>query len=274
MPNQLTPVIRKVLISPTLANEMLKSNTRNRRLRPPVILRYVQEMKENRWKENTGEMIKISKSNEILDGQHRLHAIVKANVSLNLHVITGLEDDVFDVLDTGSLRNAADVFHISNVSHSNYLPSIIQTYEAINREKKNSESLNASQRITHTMLLNLYYERELFWSATAVKTVRWYKGFHRILPPSVIGGMYAVFHDRNTAQAEEFMNQLCMGYNLSNKTIGVLRAKLISDKVSKLKMEINYKNAIILKTWNLFRKNAEAKILKFDSSVEKFPTAI
>ena len=71
--------ITKKLITPSIAKGLLESNTKNRGINELVVSRYANDILKGNWKEDTGEAIKISKMNIILDGQHRLCAIVKAN---------------------------------------------------------------------------------------------------------------------------------------------------------------------------------------------------
>ena len=111
--------IEKILITPTMAKELLEKNINNRNVKQPVVARYAKDMIAGKWKQDTAELIKISKTGLILDGQHRLLAIVKANVSIYFHIASELEDNIFDVLDTGSIRNSCDVFNIQNIKNYN-----------------------------------------------------------------------------------------------------------------------------------------------------------
>jgi hypothetical protein len=108
--------IQKKLITPARASELLQSNVKNRTPKNPVVSKYARDMANGKWKNDTFELIKISRSGVILDGQHRLMAVVKANIPIYFHVVEGVDDSVFDVLDTGSNRNASDVFKINNIT--------------------------------------------------------------------------------------------------------------------------------------------------------------
>jgi hypothetical protein len=266
--------IKKVLITPIIANEYLKANTANRRINTPTLMRYVNEMLNGKWKTDTGEMIKISKTGVVLDGQHRLLSIVKSGVSLYFHIITGLDDKVFDVLDTGKNRNACDIFYIDGIKNANKIPSMIQLYEAIKNGQIDSQSIQKNSKHSNSSLLDLYYKKPIFWDEVASKSNSWYKSFAKILAPSTIGGFYALFYDISPYQAELFFDQLCTGLNLTNNSIGLLRVKLMQDKMSNTKMTTVYKNALIIKNWNNFRRNKEVKLVKFDPQVELFPVAI
>lgn len=266
---------KKQLVTPSIAEQMLESNIRNRRIKKAVVSRYAQDMIAGRWKEDTGETVKISKSGIVLDGQHRLASIIKANVPINLHVVYGLDDSVFDVLDTGATRNATDTFYIEKINNDSTLPGIIQIYHMLkNPLIKHLTGGDKNYRLTNQELKSAYYERELFWQGTTNYSSVWYRSFAKILPPSLIGGFYAFFHDFNENDAYQFMDQLCTGKNINNNTVALLRNKLMQDKMSQKNIKANIKQALIIKTWNAFRMNEQFKILKFDTTKEEFPKAI
>ena len=263
----------KILITPAKAKEYLEANIGNRRIKQPVVLKYANDIIANRWFEDTGESIKIGKTGRILDGQHRLHAIIKANKSIYLHVVTNLEEDVFKVIDTGTTRNATDVFKIEGIKNENKLPSIISFFNLLEAGKKH-KSLHVHERLTNAMLLDQYYEDENFWQSVSRNAFNWYLGFAKILTPAFIGGFYAHFYKLNNDKAHSFMLQLTSGINVENETILLLRNKLIADKVSIKKMPQTLKMALVIKTWNCFITGKTTKFLKFDSTREEYPKAI
>jgi len=65
------------------------------------------QMLAGQWK-LTGDSIKFNGSS-LIDGQHRLQAIVRSGVTVKCLVVRNLARDVFDVLDTGRSRQAGDV---------------------------------------------------------------------------------------------------------------------------------------------------------------------
>lgn len=266
--------IQKLLITPSLATAYLEANIKNRPVKQPTVLRYVSDMAAGRWKEDTGELIKISKTGVILDGQHRLMAVVKSKTNVYFHVATGLEDSVFDVLDTGSMRSGSDVFNINGVKYNSVLPAMIQLYEFLKTSKIVVRGTQKNNRHTNAVLLSLYNEKPLFWDNVAKKSYYWYSIFARVLNTHTIGGMYAFFSDINQEDADDFMQQLCTGLNITNNTIGLLRNKIIQDRLSTKKMDTGTRNNLIIKTWNNYRKGTQLTILKFDSDRESTQIAI
>lgn len=64
-------------ITPDMAREYLKSNSMNRPLNDRTVNLYAQEMRTGNWKLN-GEAICFGKNGALLNGLHRLYAIVKS----------------------------------------------------------------------------------------------------------------------------------------------------------------------------------------------------
>lgn len=265
--------IEKVLITPALAATYLKGNTSNRKEKIPVRERYVNDMVNGRWKSDTGELIKISKTGVLLDGQHRLVALIKANVGLYFHVAYGLEDSVFDVLDTGSVRNASDVFFIQGIKMGNSIPSIIANYLSFKNGNKFSKGIQKDKRATNAELLAYYQQSPEVWQSIASNAHKWYIAFAKIIHPSTLGGFYALFSEISTSQADSFFNQLASGIDITHNCIAMLRQKLLQDKMAPRKMNILLKNALIIKAWNFYRKNdMSVKLLKFSPAMEEYPT--
>jgi hypothetical protein len=94
-------------ITPQKAAEYLKLNRSNRKLVESRVLFYMEQMARGLWK-LTGDSIKFNGQN-LIDGQHRLQAVVRSGVTIMCVVVRNLTRDVFDVLDTGRSRQAGDV---------------------------------------------------------------------------------------------------------------------------------------------------------------------
>lgn len=261
--------IVKELITPEIAKEYLEKNTKNRLISQQQLARYARNMKEGKWKEDTGELIKISKTGVVLDGQHRLSAVVLSGVSIYFHIAYNVDDSVFDVIDTGKSRNAGDVFKIAGVSNANNTAAIIAHYNLIKAGRK--AGANRNGKSINSELLEQYYENSDWWDMIRKESYGMYESFSRVITMSFIGGFYACFYEINKQKAEEFMRQLCTGVGVSNNVIYLLRNKMIQDRVSPKKIGETFKMALIIKSWNFFISNANVKQLMFDPNREEFP---
>jgi hypothetical protein len=106
---------KTLLVDKTLAEAILELNTGNRSLNARKVERLVGEMQSGEF-ENTGEPVIISAEGVLNDGQHRLHALAKANVEIDLDVRFGIARRVFTKTDTGSSRTAGDVLSVRGVA--------------------------------------------------------------------------------------------------------------------------------------------------------------
>lgn len=264
-------IIEKRLLTPALAEMILGNNDGNRRVRKDVVKKYAKEMMEGRWKEDTGETIKISKQGVLLDGQHRLLALIMAGRNIHFHVSSEMDSDVFDVIDAGAVRNGEDVFSIANIKRANLLPSMIQTYFFI---KSGLKSTTIDKRLSISKLLQVYNDNPDFWDDSSLLANTWYVSFAKILPPSLIGGFYSVAKEISKSDAVIFMDQLCNGIECCH-VVSICRRQLMQDKMAPRKVKPNIRIIWVIKAWNAFRtKNTSLKMIKFDSERDNVPMPI
>lgn len=101
------PSVDVIDVTPEQAKKWLANNTQNRALNRKRVAALATEMREGRWK-LTHQGIAFGPTGVLLDGQHRLAAIVASGVAVKMLVTTGL-DDVFSCIDTGVIRTAAQM---------------------------------------------------------------------------------------------------------------------------------------------------------------------
>ena len=106
-------------ITPEMASTMLEvRRNQNRRLRDDDIDKYGQAMVEGRWHwSNQG--IGFNTNGEMFDGQHRLTAAVRYNVTFKTNVTFGLPEAAMDIVDRGSVRTPGQIFQINGVPWGN-----------------------------------------------------------------------------------------------------------------------------------------------------------
>ncbi len=106
-------------ITPEIAKEILASNTGNRRIRSTVVSRYADEMAAGTWS-LTHQGIAIDRHGNLLDGQHRLSAIVKSGIPCNMMVTSGLDAEVFSSIDRLTPRSDADALRMDRKVVDNF----------------------------------------------------------------------------------------------------------------------------------------------------------
>lgn len=96
-------------ITPAMAMSMLSRNSINRRFRPGVGKRYAMIMQNGNWK-LTPEPICFDTDEVLLNGQHRLWAVIESGIGQEFVVWEGMPRDVFAVIDRGQMRSFSDAY--------------------------------------------------------------------------------------------------------------------------------------------------------------------
>ncbi len=133
-----------IKVTPTLAEQYLTLNTKNRKLRASNVDFLSDLIKSGEWRQ-TGEPIRftgsISKTGKpstgsvLLDGQHRLQAFLQSGKkTLMFEVLDGLKADAFQYMDQGRSRSAGDVLSIEGYKNCNVLAGVARTLLMIEKE--------------------------------------------------------------------------------------------------------------------------------------------
>lgn len=259
-----------VLITPELANKFLLKNTGNRSLNKKHLSFLLSQMNSGKWK-STGDTIKFSNTNRLLDGQHRLHAIVKCNKSFEMVVIKNLKDEVFNVVDTGKVRSSADVVSVAGYANPFLLSSSTKLIILLSTGIFNGyHSSPKEANITNSDVLKFIdTNKNLLDSASFANSIY---SKNRFLKPSVVCALYYLFSKINNIKAEEFFMRFATGIDMKAlDPILKLREILMQDSIKKTRYSSKNKIALTILSWNAFIKNKEIKQFRL---TDEFPKII
>jgi hypothetical protein len=93
-------------LTPKRAAELLEANTTNRPLSRPVVRAFAEAMRRGDWL-ITHQGIAFDVNGVLVDGQHRLAAIIEADLPIDVTVFTDVAEGTFDVPATGMIKSAA-----------------------------------------------------------------------------------------------------------------------------------------------------------------------
>jgi len=106
-------ITRTVLVTPDVARDWLTKNVVNR----PLIARNIEalafDMRTGRWL-LTHQGIAFNRDGLLVDGQHRLHAVIAADVPVRMRVTYYVDCSYDAPIDTGCMRRAHHVLGISS----------------------------------------------------------------------------------------------------------------------------------------------------------------
>jgi hypothetical protein len=146
-----------VTMTPEWASSILNSqNDQNRSVRPNAVKKIATAILSGDWKV-THQGIAIGTNGQLLDGQHRLNAIVAAGISVDVLLATNCDPASFDVLDCGVNRTAADTLRLSGSSLAAKSAAGLKYYLLYKRDS--SRVWTNIDLPPHTEILKTYIEK-------------------------------------------------------------------------------------------------------------------
>lgn len=267
-------------ITPELAKDILENhNNLNRNRNKEHVKALLNNMKQGTWRFN-GDTIRFDRGGELIDGQHRLAALVEFGKPLPMIVVKGFDKETMRTIDQEiKPRNLADLFKINGVKYTTDVSATINRFFAMggtnsfvssNRSSKVSgTSGNLIRKTTIDAKYNEYFANPDLWDDIVLYARRCYKNT-RLLRTSDIGGMYAFLYLRMHHSDEEirgFFDRLCFT-ETDIDVINRLRDLLIRDLVSKAPMTSFVKSQYLVKTWNYYIKGKDVKVLSYNKNTE------
>ena len=251
-------------ITPALAECILsEKNHGNRPMNRLHVDHLAKEITGGRWKVN-GDTICIN-GTKLIDGQHRLAAVVQSGIAIQSLVVEGLPSDVFDTKDVGKRRSPGDTLGVRGEKSAYRLAASLVLID-----KYMTGRADRSVRYSNTEieeLLEKYPEaRNSLHTSVCVKGM---------MPPSVLDACHYLFSRVDQEMADDFVTKVVRGTGLQEGDPWyVLRERLVKNTLSKSKLTKPYTMALCIKAWNHVRAGSKLRYLRWrengDAS-EPFP---
>jgi hypothetical protein len=99
-------------ITPEIAKQWLDVNSRNRKLHNPTVRRLTAAIRRGEWMSDCTDGIGLASNGAVVNGQHRLEAVIEADTAVEALVVRNVSPDVIKVIDMGLHRNFAQILQI------------------------------------------------------------------------------------------------------------------------------------------------------------------
>ncbi|MDG1949854.1 MAG: hypothetical protein P8J32_03480, partial [bacterium] len=247
-------------------------NVYNRKVSKQNLDFLANQMRDGKWKFN-GDTIVFDENGNLLDGQHRLEAVVLSKREVETNVTFGIDRETFHTIDTGKVRNSADVLSTQGYKNSLVIAAAAKLVMSLESGVKGVASGGLkSTKFDNLDVLNFIKTRADFADVVNEAHKIWQSMPSRFVSGRIFCAMYYMFYKKHTSQARTFMKSVALGIGIeSDSSAYHLRNRLIKMHGDKLnRYTVFNKTAIIAKAWNFARKNEKIGRLNFRRD-ENFP---
>lgn len=242
-----------VVITPERAEYLIGLNAKNNRnKKESKIARMARDQRKGFWRDETGETVKISKSGFMIDGQNRMHAVVRSRTNIVVDIAWNVPDDRILVIDGNAPRSTADDFKIGEVADRFAAGPLVRW--VMGWEKGNYLNYGGRLAPTRAEILDRYQKEPQAFdlAATYGRAAHQQVASVNMHAASMAFWLFSKLPDDGHAQAERFFAQFIDGLGLEQGSpVTILRNRMISargrdyNKTEQL--------ALMIKAWNAFR---------------------
>jgi len=228
-----TPILSLEEITPARAESFLKKNKNNRPVKASNVLKLKNDLQQGHFK-LTHQGIAFDWDGNLLDGQHRLMAIVESGVTASMYVTYNCDPSIFKVIDSGSARNTNDVLKLLGVtSYSTVASGIRLILWAWDRYAAQSSLIPKKTYKTYTTTnaetAEFYTEHAAVLDSLTHQARSLRKQNSALMQSSIVAFFFlALERHKSVVKAHEFIERIAVGANLQNGSVELALSKFIN----------------------------------------------
>jgi hypothetical protein len=261
-----------VTITPAMAEHILvHHNTHNRGLRSRHVDRFTRIIRAGQWL-LTSQGISFARDGSLNDGQHRLHAIVRAGRPVAIRVTFGEAREAFTVLDTNAGRNGSDTLHVAEYKNTSTLAAAARLLAII-------ESGNplANITISNDAVLDVVKAHPNLNEATT-PGARIGKKFKCSVAATTVAYYLISEHSPRKTRVNEFFDRLADGAGQGTRS----PILAVRDGLMKKDLDAHFRSAgnravaqsaAIIKAWNAWVSGRKNNLIRWEAG-ENFPLPV
>ena len=252
--------VQLVYFSPEVAQSFLVNRMveKQRTLKNSHLESLIDDARRGRFKLN-GQTIILDSAGKLMDGQHRLEAVLRSGVGFWSVVVRGINPDYFCTIDSVAKRSAGDT--LKSLGHTNTTSlgaavTLLWRYEG--------GHLHQNQVISQAMVEEVI-QRHPELSASINSTQR----LRKISPSRAVPGFcHYVFSRINPQLADSFFEKLLTGENLAKGDPALALRDKIRDSVGVSAVDLV---AYFFKAFNAARRGQKLLLIRYNPKHETFP---
>lgn len=218
-------------ISPNLATQMLATSYGNRPISQPAVLEYAVVMDSGKWSP-TASKIDIDLRDRLVNGHHRLMALVLCNKTIRMLVHRGVPVEDREVIDTGRSRSLNDLtsMYTRRVNAHNYNAALNICCNLVSRQafrRPKLRTLDTASRWAKLFEDGLEYVVPSVVAPGVGRSNKFRNGY--------VSGAFAFAYKRNPSATKSFLKATMLGENIdSSMPAYTVRSVLLNDTKGRL----------------------------------------
>jgi len=255
-------------VNGTTAGKWLERNTANRPLRRHTVERYARLMREDRWF-LTPDAIAFNEEGDLLNGQHRLNAVVLSGTAQRFIIARYLPAEAFPFLDDRNVRRLPDHLAMQGYAQANELSAAVRAIAPVvlNQIVARAQFTGGeSGKFENDVFLDFVEAFPEVRDSTRIAKNIHHNAVGDSITPTV--ATFIHFFYRDFMDAEAFLSQVFEGVGITSKKdpTFILRRLLQQERAtlrnrSNLPRDVMFAYAII--GANLFLKSEKRTFLKW-----------
>jgi len=252
----------RMIITPEIATAMLQYNTDNRPVSESNVDRLASEIAKGAWMETPVPVI-FSDKGRLIDGQHRLQAVLKSGLAIESWVAFGAKDEAFAVIDTGRKRTGGDVFAIHGVPNSNAMAATTKWLHVYlnNRSAAGGVSGGSGAQVTNVDLYAFYLGLKGIHDSSPTYSRLKTNG---IPAPTAGMAVHYLCAQKNRAMADEFFRKLATGVGFESKRDPAYKLRERLTRTGDQKPSPRSVFAYTVQAWNAARRRKQVQRFEFE----------
>ena len=215
----------------------------------------------------TGDTLKFNTNGDLIDGGHRLTAVVISGRTTEFVVVEGVDPDAIRVIDAElAKRSLADQLGIEGFKNTTALASVVRAMWAM--EQNGTPQLGGSQGLTKAQALD-FIERRPSVEASAVAGMK-YASRSTGITAREYGALYDIMYHIEPMVAVDFFDQVSNGYGEKGSPAVKLNTRIQAHEAQDGQHSIQYVMGLFIKAWNAEVEGRKPRSLKMERD-EDFP---
>lgn len=259
-------------VTPDHAAQLLGRNVSNRSLADRFVANLASDMTDNRWM-LTHEAICVGSDGVLIDGQHRLSAIVTSGVGQWLWVASGFPPETRTHVDLGRVRSVGDVLTLNGSTNANVLAASARL--ALLWEEYPAHVWTATTSIPRSAVVE-YATNNLAALESVVDLGRIITARAPLLTRAASTAGLFIITQRTACPdlIDEFCDGVSNGVGLSSGDPRLALRNRGAITTEKSQWRTQSALAVLLKTWNAYARDEEVKLARFKRSELPMPVPV